>query len=109
MLSKELQRIGQRLVPSIGSLIGVLLASTACWTVPTLAFAQEEHSKPSITNSAPDPCALLSSSEVEKVQGQSVVDKKYSQQSGASFSLRSCLYRTSAFSESVSVALAVPN
>jgi len=109
MLLKELQRIGQRLVPSIGSLIGVLLASTACWTVPTLAFAQEEHSKPSITNSAPDPCALLSSSEVEKVQGQSVVDKKYSQQSGASFSLRSCLYRTSAFSESVSVALAVPN
>jgi len=74
-----------------------------------VAFAQEEPSKSSITNLALDPCALLSSSEVERVQGQSVVDKKYSQQSGASFSLRTCLYRTSAFTESISVALAVPN
>ena len=109
MLSKELQKIRWEWVPPVRCLLYVLLALTFCWTAPRVAFAQEEHSKSSITNPVLDPCALLSSSEVERVQGQSLVDKKYSQQSGASFSLRSCLYRTSAFTESISVALAVPN
>ncbi|HEY6972184.1 MAG TPA: hypothetical protein VJA94_23430 [Candidatus Angelobacter sp.] len=45
---------------------------------------------------------------MKQVQGEDVVEKKYSEQGGSSFLFRSCFYRTAAFANSISLSLAVP-
>ena len=109
MLSKELRRIRWPFALSGRYLLCVLLALPGYWTSPIAALGQEEHSKSSAANLAPDPCALLSSSEIEKVQGEGFADRKLSQQPGGSFVLRACFYRTPTFTKSISLSLAVPN
>jgi hypothetical protein len=110
MNSKELRKVRCVPVSSAGFLMCVLLSSTVYWTAPAAALGQEEHSKSSVAKPTPDLCGkLLSSSEIEKVQGESVVDTKYSQQPGGSFLLHACFYRTVSFTKSISLALALPN
>src|SRR5689334_21603958 len=106
MLPKAFRNVHRRIVPSDRFLFCVLIAVTGYWMSSVVAFGQGEHAKSSVTNFAPDPCALLSSSEIEKVQGEGVADKKFSQQPGGGFVLRACFYQTPTFTESISLSIA---
>ena len=56
----------------------------------------------------PDACALLTSADVQKVQGDPVQETKPSTQPGGGLVMSQCLFRTAAPSKSVSVAIASP-
>src|SRR5712692_7670972 len=56
-----------------------------------------------------DVCALLTSAEIEAVQGEPVKETKPSEQHGSSFLMSQCFFRTATFAKSVSLALAVPD
>ncbi len=56
-----------------------------------------------------DVCALLTSSEMEAVQGEPVKETKPSVQQSGSFLMSQCFFRTATFTKSVSLALAVPD
>jgi hypothetical protein len=56
----------------------------------------------------PDACALLTSADVQKVQGDAVQETKPSTQPGGGLVMSQCLFRTAAPSKSVSVAIASP-
>ena len=56
----------------------------------------------------PDACALLTSADVQAVQGDPVQETKASTQPGGGLVMSQCLFRTSAPSKSVSVAIASP-
>ena len=109
MLSKAFWGIRRRFLRPSSLLLYILVAATGYGTSPVAFFGQNQRAIASITNPSPDPCTLLSSSEIEKVQGEGVTDKKFSQQPGSSFSLRACFYQTSTFAKSISLSLAVPN
>lgn len=110
MISKESRKMFPGALPSLCLLMWVLLSLAVYSSAPKAALGQKKDSaKSSSTKPAPDPCDLLSSSEIKKLQGESVVEKKYSEQGGSSFLLRTCFYRTVTFNESISLALAVPN
>ena len=108
MLSKALWSIRRRFRFPRHFLLYILIAAAGYWATPVAALGQDKLSRSS-TNPSPDPCALLSSSEIEKVQGEGVTDKKFSQQPGGNFSLRACFYQTPTFTKSISLSLAVPN
>ncbi len=55
-----------------------------------------------------DVCALLTSAEVEAVQGESVLETKKSPQLNGSFVMSQCVFKTVTPAKSVSVALALP-
>src|SRR6266481_2677371 len=110
IISEELRKILRRAGASVLLLTYVSVALVTYLAAPKAALGQgKESSKSPPTKSAPDPCGLLSSTEIERVQGETLVEKKYFQQAGQSFLLRECFYRTATFTKSVSVALAVPN
>jgi hypothetical protein len=56
-----------------------------------------------------DVCALLTSVEMEAVQGEPVKETKPSVQQSGSFLMSQCFFRTGTFTKSVSLALAVPD
>ncbi len=56
-----------------------------------------------------DVCALLTSSEMEAVQGEPVKETKPSVQQSGSFLMSQCFFRTATFTKSVSLALATPD
>jgi len=56
-----------------------------------------------------DVCALLTSAEMEAVQGEPVKETKPSVQQSGSFLMSQCFFRTATFTKSVSLALAVPD
>jgi len=56
-----------------------------------------------------DVCALLTSAEIEAVQGEPVKETKPSEQHGSSFLMSLCFFRTATFAKSVSLTLAVPD
>jgi hypothetical protein len=94
-----------RLVVSATLLASVFLFLAGYGIAPAAARAQEKPTKSAISL---DPCGLLTSFEIKSVQGEPVVEKKYAEQSGSSFLLRTCFYRTATFTKSVSLAIAVP-
>ncbi|HEY0365295.1 MAG TPA: hypothetical protein VGC73_02410 [Pyrinomonadaceae bacterium] len=55
-----------------------------------------------------DPCRLLTDAEVCAIQGHAPAQKIPSEQPAGSFRFTQCLYRTTEFSSSVSVALGIP-
>src|SRR5712691_2957369 len=56
-----------------------------------------------------DVCALLTSVEMEAVQGEPVKETKPSVQQSGSFLMSQCFFRTGTFTKSVSLALATPD
>jgi hypothetical protein len=56
-----------------------------------------------------DVCALLTSAEIEAVQGEPINETKPSEQHGSSFLMSQCFFRTATFAKSVSLALATPD
>jgi len=56
-----------------------------------------------------DVCALLTSAEIEAVQGEPVKETKPSARPTGGFVMSQCFYRTTTFAKSVSLALAVPD
>jgi hypothetical protein len=75
--------------------------------------AQKASSKPSAHASAQVPgktdvCAMLSSAEIQAVQGEGVEESKSSPQSSEGLAMSECLFRTTTPAKSVSLALAVP-
>ena len=56
-----------------------------------------------------DVCALLTSAEIEAVQGEPVKETKPSEQHGSSFLMSLCFFRTATFTKSVSLAIATPD
>ena len=56
-----------------------------------------------------DVCALLTSAEIEAVQGEPIREVKPSEQHGSSFLLSQCFLGTATFAKSVSLALATPD
>ncbi len=56
-----------------------------------------------------DVCALLTSAEMEAVQGEPVKETKPSVQQSGSFLTSQCFFRTATFTKSVSLALATPD
>jgi len=110
MTLREFRKTLSRTVQSAWLLRCLVLSFAAFTTAPAAAPGQTKESpKSAATKPAPDPCGLLSSSEIKTVQGETVVEKKYSEQGTGSFLLRACFYLTPTFTKSVSLALAVPN
>lgn len=75
--------------------------------------AQKASSKPSTHTSAQTPgktdvCAMLSSADIQAVQGEGVEESKASPQSSEGLAMSECLFRTTTPAKSVSLALAVP-
>lgn len=58
--------------------------------------------------SRPDPCALLTSADIQAVQGDALQDTKPSTQPAGGLVMSQCLFRTASPSKSVSLALASP-
>lgn len=56
-----------------------------------------------------DACALLTSAEIKRAQGEEVKSVRPSEQQAGGFRLLQCLYLTPTFSNSVSLAVAVPD
>jgi hypothetical protein len=55
-----------------------------------------------------DPCSLLTTSEIQAVQGHAPAQKIASEQPSASFRFTQCFYRTREYASSVSVAVGIP-
>lgn len=55
-----------------------------------------------------DPCSLLTTSEIQTVQGHAPAQNISSEQPAATFRFTQCFYRTPEFANSVSVAVGVP-
>jgi hypothetical protein len=60
------------------------------------------------TKAPPDPCKLLNSTDIQAVQGDPLQETKLSTQPAGGLVMSQCLFRTSAPSKSVSVAIASP-
>ena len=58
--------------------------------------------------SKPDPCTLLTSADIQAVQGDAVQDTKPSTQPAGGLVMSQCLFRTASPSKSVSLAVASP-
>src|SRR5579864_5488102 len=72
-----------------------------------LAAAQKAAHDPA-KQSKPDPCALLTSADIQTVQGDAVQDTKPSTQPAGGLVMSQCLFRTASPSKSVSLAVASP-
>jgi hypothetical protein len=76
--------------------ITLLVAVTGCKKTNTTSVAQQTRS---------DACALITSAEVQAIEGLPVKDTKPSQQSDGKFRYSQCFYTTEVFNMSVSLAL----
>jgi len=56
-----------------------------------------------------DVCALLTSAEIEALQGEPIKETTPSEQHGSSFLMSLCFFRTATFAKSVSLAIATPD
>jgi len=70
-----------------------------------MSAAQKTASVPA-KQSKPDPCALLTSADIQAVQGDAVQDTKPSTQPAGGLVMSQCLFRTASPSKSVSLAVA---
>src|SRR5713226_2172891 len=99
--------------PTISFLLCALLLSAvllpagqaACGSPQKSARAAED------TRSAKkiDVCALLTSAEMEAVQGEPIKETTPSEQHGGSFLTSQCFFRAATFAKSISMALAMPD
>ena len=69
-------------------------------------FGSQKTASHAATQSKPDPCALLTSADIQAVQGDAVQDSKPSTQPAGGLVMSQCLFRTAAPSKSVSIAIA---
>jgi hypothetical protein len=79
--------------------------------VPFISGALSAAQKPAHTpakQSQPAPCALLTSSDIQTVQGDPVQDTKPSTQPAGGLVMSQCLFRTATPTKSVSLAIASP-
>lgn len=94
---------------SIYAVICLLLLTVA------VTGAQSQKSQSAATNSSVpqkpgiDPCALLTSADIQAVQGDVVLEAKPSAQRGGGLMMSQCLFRTATPSKSVSIAVATPS
>ncbi len=99
--------------PTIGFLLCALLLSTVLLPAGQAAGGSPQKSARAAkdTRSAKkiDVCALLTSAEMEAVQGEPVKETKPSIQQSGSFLMSQCFFRTATFTKSVSLALATPD
>src|SRR5579864_2490332 len=79
----------------------VLLLAGILWAAQKTAHDPAKQSKP-------DPCALLTSADIQTVQGDAVQDTKPSTQPAGGLVMSQCLFRTASPSKSVSLAVASP-
>lgn len=86
------------------SLCFLILAGAVCATVSGAQQSSRDTAKQPKT----DPCALLTSADVQAVQGDAVQETKPSTQTGSGLIMSQCLFRTATPSKSVSVAVASP-
>lgn len=73
-----------------------------------VVFAAQRATHGSARQTKPDACAVLTSAEVQKVQGDTVQETKPSTQPTGGLVMSQCLFRTANPSKSVSVAIASP-
>lgn len=96
--------------PAISLLLcGFLFSTASLLTSPALGRSLQMSTKvPEDASSAKnvDVCALLTSVEIEAVQGEPIKEIKPSEQHGGSFLMSQCFFRTAIFAKSVSLALA---
>jgi hypothetical protein len=102
--------------PAISFLLCALLLSAALLPVGQAAARaasdslQKSTRVPEDASSAKyDVCALLTSAEIEAVQGEPVKETKLSEQHPSSFLMSQCFFRTATFAKSVSLAMATPD
>src|SRR2546428_12975831 len=81
------------------SLIGVLTTLVSCQKSKT-NFTTALSKRPKI-----DPCGLISTEEVQAIQGSPIKDVKPSEQSDGSFRIAQCFYNAEIFNKSVSLAV----
>jgi hypothetical protein len=80
---------------------------TLCLVVYCGAMSAAQKSAPNTTKQTkPDACAVLTSTDVQKVQGDPVQETKPSTQPAGGLVMSQCLFRTASPSNSVSVAIA---
>jgi hypothetical protein len=99
--------------PTISLLLCGFLFSTASLRVSQApgGSLQKSAEVPEDASSATkiDVCALLTSAEIEAVQGEPIKETKPSEEHGSSFLMSQCFFSTATFAKSVSLALAMPN
>ena len=99
--------------PTIGFLLCALLLSTVLLPAGQAAGGSPQKSARAAGDTRfakkIDVCALLTSAEMEAVQGEPVKETKPSIQQSGSFLMSQCFFRTATFTKSVSLALAVPD
>jgi hypothetical protein len=71
-------------------------------------FAEQKAAHDSAKQAKPDACALLTSADVQKIQGDPVQETKPSTQPAGGLVMSQCLFRTTNPSKSVSIAIASP-
>ena len=84
-----------RLIVCFLLLVGVISAAQKTATHPTM-------------QSRPDPCKLLTSADIQAVQGDAAQETKPSTQPAGGLLMSQCLFRTASPSKSVSLAIASP-
>lgn len=92
---KTLLRLVLCFLPFVGAVFGV-------------AFAAQKAAHDSAKQAKPDACAVLTSTDVQKVQGDPVQETKASTQPAGGLVMSQCLFRTANPSKSVSIAIALP-
>jgi hypothetical protein len=102
-----------RLVRSAAWIVPVSLLSVFALTVlfhNTPAVSAQTGTSPSssISSGSGDVCRLLTSAEIEAVQGEPVTATKPSVQPNGGMRISQCLFRTRTFAKSVTVALVAP-
>lgn len=71
-------------------------------------FGSQKTANSPAKQSKPAPCALLTTAEIQTVQGDPVQETKPSTQPAGGLVMSQCLFRTASPSKSVSVAIAIP-
>jgi hypothetical protein len=99
------------------SVVSFLLAALLLSAVPLPAGQAAGGSSPKSAKAAKDTrsakqidvCALLTSAEIEAVQGESIKETKPNMQPSSTFLMLECFFRTATFAKSISLALAAPD
>lgn len=71
-------------------------------------FAMQKATHDSVKQARPDACAMLTSADIQKIQGDAVQETKPSTPPAGGLVMSQCLFRTANPSKSVSVAIALP-
>jgi hypothetical protein len=84
-------------------------APTAANTASGAAEQQQPNVNAGTTTTQTDACALITKSEIEAVQGDSVKDTKSSSRPSGSLAISQCFYTLATFNKSVSLEVTRPN